>query len=70
MSWKVIFCSLFLYWLYQVRELSEDRLPRVFEMEKTSYPGDEPATPEKLRFRQKFARPFFLEASLVCMRCN
>lgn len=48
----------------QVRELSEAKLAAAVEMECASYPSDEAASPEGMRFRRANAGAFFLEATL------
>lgn len=48
----------------QVRELSEAKLAAAVEMECASYPSDEAASPEGLRFRRANAGAFFLEATM------
>ncbi|CAM9238967.1 unnamed protein product, partial [Laminaria digitata] len=48
----------------EVRELSEAKLAAAVEMECASYPSDEAASPEGMRFRRANAGAFFLEATL------
>lgn len=48
----------------QVRGLSEANLPKAVEIETASYPEDEAASPENMRFRRANAGDFFLEATL------
>lgn len=48
----------------QVRGLSEANLPVAVEIEAASYPEDEAASPENMRFRRANAGDFFLEATL------
>lgn len=48
----------------QVRELSEAKLAAAVEMECASYPSDEAASPEGMRFRRANAGAFFLEATM------
>ncbi|CAB1109261.1 unnamed protein product [Ectocarpus sp. CCAP 1310/34] len=48
----------------EVRGLSEANLPKAVEIETASYPEDEAASPENMRFRRANAGEFFLEATL------
>lgn len=48
----------------QVRFLSEANLQAAVEIETASYPEDEAASPENMRFRRANAGAFFLEATL------
>ncbi|CAM9592686.1 unnamed protein product [Ectocarpus sp. 4 AP-2014] len=48
----------------EVRGLSEANLPKAVEIETASYPEDEAASPENMRFRRTNADDFFLEATL------
>lgn len=48
----------------QMRELTEANLPAAVEIEAASYPEDEAASPENMRFRRANAGDFFLEATL------
>lgn len=48
----------------QVRELSEAKLAAAVDMEVASYPSDEAASPEGMRFRRANAGAFFLEGTL------
>lgn len=48
----------------QMGYLSEANLQAAVEIETASYPEDEAASPENMRFRQANAGAFFLEATL------
>lgn len=48
----------------KVRRLSEENLAAAVEIETASYPEDEAATPENMRFRRANAGEFFLEATV------
>lgn len=47
-----------------MRELSEANLPEAVEIEGASFPEDEAASPENMRFRRATAGAFFLEGRL------
>lgn len=47
-----------------MRRLSEANLEAAVEIEMASYPADEAASPENMRFRRANAGAFFLEATL------
>lgn len=49
----------------QVRELSDAKLSKAVEIETSSYPADEAASAENMRFRRENAGAFFLEGTLA-----